>query len=59
MESKIKQVIGVFLLIGMSVSLWYKLQDSLKDAEEPMVMGALIFLVILILIVLIIRVTRS
>jgi len=46
-------------LIGMSVSLWYKLQDSLKDAEEPMVMGALIFVVILILIVLIIRVTRS
>jgi len=56
---KLKQVIGVFLLGGMTISLWYKLEDSLKEAEEPLAMGALILVIVLILIMLIIRITRS
>lgn len=59
MESKIKQIIGGVLLIGMSVSLWYKLEDGLKDTAEPLAFGALIFVVFLFLVVLIIRIIRS
>ena len=43
----------------MSVSLWNKFQESLREAEEPMAMGALIILLILFLIVLVIRVLRD
>ncbi len=56
---KLKQVIGVFLLAGMAISLWYKLEDSLHDVEEPLAMGALILVIVMILVVLIVRITRS
>jgi len=56
---RLKQIIGFVLLAFMGTSLWYKLEDSLHDVEEPLAMGALILVVFLILVVLIIRITRS
>jgi len=56
---KLKPILGAILICFMSVSLWNKFQESLRDAEEPMAMGALIILVILFLVVLVIRVLRD
>lgn len=56
---KLKPILGIVLLGFMSVSLWNKFQESLRDAEEPIAMGTLIVLVILFLVVLVIRVLRD
>ena len=56
---KLKQIIGVVLMIFMGKSLWDKLQDSLSGTDEPLAMGALIMVIILMVIVLVVRVLRT
>lgn len=42
----------------MSVSLWYKLQDSVANVDQPIATSLVIILLILILVVFVVRVLR-
>ena len=55
----LKRIIGYVLLCFMSVSMWYKLQDSLSGVQDPIATGAVIVILILMVIVFVIRVIRD
>ena len=56
---KLKQLIGIGLMIFMGNSLWDKFQESLKGTDEPFAMGALLVTIMLILLFLVFKVLRD